>query len=271
MSRELSPTFCRRIFRNLKEFEHHIVEIIGDSKHWLYRGQGVLDPPAPRYFRERGGLVKSDAETLEQGHIEEFRKTFGQHLPASATSDWGILTWLQHYGAPTRLLDWTCNPMIALWFAARARLDDIESGQANQSSFTTVWLVKTKKEQWATLAELQQRPRDTREVLFAQPPEIDIRVLAQRSVFSVHRLPRSSIDSCWDDLTGMLHGGELICLAADDSTLPGIFKDLRARGVSGQMIYPDLLGAASAVRLSYSAAPPLRQLQSSTGIAWSKT
>jgi hypothetical protein len=106
----------------IKSFDDFIKRIGGyySSKTIrLYRGQESDLPLDPKLFR----LVKESKRVEELISIEKRLITEFKKLSVVCDGnikhydDWDILSISQHFGLPTRLLDWTSNPLIALWFA----------------------------------------------------------------------------------------------------------------------------------------------------------
>src|SRR5215208_6967226 len=97
------------------------------SCSWIFRGQACSDwdliPKVDRQEFDRSRNSKGRLG-LEQAILKEFKLLAQPHLTYFPRSDWEWLAHAQHYRLPTRLLDWTFKPLVALYFAVEERRHD---------------------------------------------------------------------------------------------------------------------------------------------------
>lgn len=111
------------------------------SSLW-YRGCGTASYKLlPSLYRHERLKTPEELADLERSLMTRFRQRSIPYHSRSLTDDWDTLFFMQHYGVPTRLLDWTENPLIALHFALMgASKKRTKSGKPAFASNAAVWV-----------------------------------------------------------------------------------------------------------------------------------
>jgi len=109
----------------------------------LFRGQANTDwDLKPRIWRELNGIECEKALRLEFDSIRYFRERahlfLDTRLIPHENDPGGWLALMQHYGAPTRMLDWTTSLNVALYFAAMDYAVE-KAGGTHESKAGAVW------------------------------------------------------------------------------------------------------------------------------------
>ena len=103
---------------SFKEYQDIILNT-PDDKFILYRGQSQDKTLLPKIAR----YDVPNVERIEREMLEDFQRRSIHLIDYHPGNSWDWLALAQHHGMATRLLDWTENPLIALWFSMSPQAD----------------------------------------------------------------------------------------------------------------------------------------------------
>jgi hypothetical protein len=145
------------------------------SANWLFRGvsDGAMHQLLPKIGRD----VELYREPLERVIFTNFKRRARQFIDTSGMSEFDLLGLAQHHGLPTRLLDWTTNPLVAAFFAV-----------SNEPHTTTARLYAFRAPPILDVIA-NPDPFAVKDVAAFIPSAIAPRIVAQRGLFTVHGRP----------------------------------------------------------------------------------
>lgn len=163
---------------NLESFEEFHQQVQSYNKEAdIYRGVTNKDYQlVPKIGRVP--LRPGQSRQREEGHIfRRFKERALPYLEFIPRNDWDWLAVAQHHGLPTRLLDWTRNPLAALYFA-------VEHESIHDSAIYVL------REYKVLSTKTHLDPFKYPQVGKFVPDRITPRISAQIGVFTIHPEPQ---------------------------------------------------------------------------------
>jgi hypothetical protein len=176
---------------------------------YAFRGMGLSDHALT------SSLVRlargADVRRLEMALLRNFRKYAVSDGGVRADSIWDWLALGQHRGLPTRLLDWTYSPLVALHFATE-RLEDMDRDgvvwcvnfvEANKHLPVRLKRIMQREGSETVTIDMLNEVGDMKKfdalgrkefLVFMEPPAIDRRILNQWALCSLMSSPTAEID-----------------------------------------------------------------------------
>jgi FRG domain len=210
--------------------------VLGKKRaHSLYRGHKEeswgLEPVIDRV--KHGPLTRLDHERLM---FQEFRRRAAAFLKTMPTNDWELLALARHHGLPTRLLDWSKNPLAALFFAVE--------GQSEGDGAVWTYLFMG---QGRPLPEDSPDPFSVEQIGLYEPLHLHPRIAVQSSLFTLHPENWKHDANPWS--------GVLTKVVIPNRERPRVRHELFRLGIHRAALFPDLDNAAIHIQQTWVSQP----------------
>ena len=229
-------------------------------------GYGLL----PGLYRHRRYRTLAELAKLERDLLVHFRQRSIPFHSRDLSGDWDALFFMQHYRVPTRLLDWTENPFIGLYFAVTSA--PFEVGRRSRLRFpndAALWILNPVA--WNEHA-LRHQSFDGgvlspgNEALKGYQPSTGLaamnnapvalhgvhnspRIVAQRGVFTIFGQDTSPMERTFE--SDNYPPDCLFKVVIRRGRLPDFRRAILRYGITESVVFPDLDGLAREIRRTF--------------------
>lgn len=243
---------------SLKDFVEIIDSMSFDQRvpRW-FRGVGKSTYAlVPSLYRHPTVRTTPELLDIEVKMIARFKERAFPYLNSSSLTTWEYLFLMQHHGVPTRLLDWTENPFIALYFSlvSAVQCGPIDTSAAVWVLSPTIWNEKVFEHtsyKGGPLSVTDKRisrydPSDMDSIPEMPAAIFGIhnspRIIAQRGVFTIFGSSLEPMEGLFVHKSFSKDG--LVKIEIPSDKINAILERLFSTGYTESMIYPGLDGLA---------------------------
>ena len=232
-----------------------------------YRGCGQAGYKLlPSLYRHPKHKEPDELHRLEKNLASVFTQRSPPFVTQSFTNEWDQMFFMQHYGIPTRLLDWTESPFVALYFA----LTTCPRNEKNEASNdAAVWMLNPETWNEGALKDISYNGGvldQNQGQVKSYSPEADLdqrkempimiygthnspRIVAQRGMFGLFGKSISPMEQLYGNRD--LKAGCLQKIEIPKSAIDTVASSLFRKGISDSTVYPDLTGLSMELRRKF--------------------
>lgn len=233
--------------KNVTQLLEEVNNIMSQKKeHYkcdlIFRGQPTqakegkcnLLPKISRYKNK-------DVLNLEKLVIREFKRLAPPLITIDPIDDFDWLVLAQHFGLPTRLLDWTFNPLAAIWFALNSVKDDVRSSE--------IWIFAPDLKDYQKQQNYKGEPSEIKETMVYRPRNIISRIVNQTSIFTIHHIKEDQSAFALDNDPNFKT--KLSRYEIDPTNTSSLLEELNRLNTNSSTVFPDLEGLCSHLKWLY--------------------